>query len=237
MPRLRRQFFYSPSISQKKIFIIVLALIPLLIIENVDQYVPDFLVDFNISPLGIGLYVCIFMAYLIIQFFLIKFIDWNSKSIRSRSNLVKLLQTCIIIVQIALAINAGLVVAAVLLLSTYSTISLIFVTSVSNIVAAVILFIFSTRFLTWSTINRHSLGIILFALGFVTLGFSEVVAGIGGSYLISTKDNMITSQSKVEFSDFPEGSFFNLYYDNYYDYFDFLVRRHYFTITVEKLIN
>ena len=121
------------------------------------------------------------MAYLIIQFFLIKFIDWNSKSIRSRSNLVKLLQTCIIIVQIALAINAGLVVAAVLLLSTYSTISLIFVTSVSNIVAAVILFIFSTRFLTWSTINRHSLGIILFALGFVTLGFSEVVAGIGGS--------------------------------------------------------
>ena len=123
--------------------------------------------------------------------------------------------------QIALAINAGLVVAAVLLLSTYSIISLIFVTFVSNIVAAVILFIFATRFLTWSTINRHSLGIILFALGFVTLGFSEVIAGIGGSYLISTKEHMITSQSKVEFSDFPEGSFFNLYYDNYYDYFDY----------------
>ena len=221
MPHLKGQFLYSPGISQKKIFIIVLALLPFLIIENVDQYVPDFIVDFNISPFGIGLYVCIFMAYLIIQFFLIKFIDWNSKPIRSRSNLVKVLQTGIIIVQIALAINAGLVVATILLLSTYSTISLIFVTFVSNIVAAVILFIFATRFLTWATINRHSLGIIFFALGFLTLGFSEVVSGIGGSYLVSTKDNMITAQSKVQFDDFPEGSFFNLYYDNYYNYFDY----------------
>ena len=125
------------------------------------------------------------------------------------------------IVQIALAVNAGLIVAAVLLLSTYSIISLIFVTFVTNIVAAVILFIFAARFLTWATINRHSLGIILFALGFLTLGFSEVIAAIGGSYLISTKEHMITAQSKVVWADFPEGSFFNLYYNNYYDYFDY----------------
>ena len=181
MHRLRGHFFNSSNISQKKIFIIVLALLPFLIIENVDGSIPDFLVDFNISPSGIGLYVSIFLAYLIIQFFLIKFIDWNSKPIRSRSNLVKVFNTSIMIVQIALAVNAGLIVAAVLLLSTYSIISLIFVTFVTNIVAAVILFIFAARFLTWATINRHSLGIILFALGFLTLGFSEVIAAIGGS--------------------------------------------------------
>ena len=221
MLRLKGQFFNSSNISQKKIFIIVLAVLPFLIIENVDQYVPDFIVDFNTSPLGIGLYVCIFIAYLIVQFYLIKFIDWNSKSMKSRSYLVKAVQTGIVIAQISLAVNAGLVVAAILLFSTYSIISLIFVTFVSNIMAAVILFLFAARFLTWATINRHSLGIILFALGFLTLGFSEVVAGIGGSYLVSNKELMVTAQSKVEFADFPEGSFFNLYYDNYYDYFDY----------------
>jgi hypothetical protein len=60
----------------------------------------------------------------------------------------------------------------------------------------------------------------LFALAFLILAVSEVVAGIGSAYLLSLKDQVITPTSKIEYRNFPEGSFLNIFF-SYYSYVDY----------------
>jgi len=154
------------------------------------------------------------------MFFLIKIIEVHSKTIKSRSKMIANLQRIVTIVQLALACNLILLIIQVLVLSKYSILSLIFVTVVSNIFTAILLTIFAIRFIAWYNEKKQSLGVLLYALAFLILAVSEVVAGAGDSYLLSQKDQIISPASKVVFNDFPEGSFFNTFY-NYYAYIDY----------------
>ena len=47
------------------------------------------------------------------------------------------------------------------------------------------------------------------------------MSGVGDSYLLLQKDQIINASSIVEFRDFAEGTFFNRFYD-YYDYLDYV---------------
>ena len=60
-----------------------------------------------------------------------------------------------------------------------------------------LLAIFAIRFVSWYKEKKHSLGILLFALAFLILAVSEVIAGVGSAYLLSQKDQIITPASKV----------------------------------------
>jgi hypothetical protein len=60
---------------------------------------------------------------------------------------------------------------------------------------------------------------LLYALAFLVLCFSESMTAIGDTYLLTQKNNIITANSEVSFYDFEEGTFFATYY-NYYDYVD-----------------
>ncbi len=84
----------------------------------------------------------------------------------------------------------------------------------------ILLAIFALRFVSWYRNKKHSLGILLFALAFLILAVSEVMAGVGSAYLLSQKDQVITPASKVEFPNFPEGSFLNIFF-SYYSYVDY----------------
>jgi hypothetical protein len=112
------------------------------------------------------------------------------------------------------------VIIQIFLLSSYSILSLIFVSYVSNFVPAGLLFIFALRFFSWYRDGNHSLGILLYALAFLILAISEVMAGIGSAYLLDQKDQVITPASDVQFAIFPEGSFLNNFF-SYYRYLDY----------------
>jgi len=215
----QNQFFPFLYID-RNILVVVTIVFTLLLIENVDAYVADFLVDFNTSMMGLILFIIITAGYLVGQFFLLRFIGSHSRSIMSRSRLIANLQIIVTIVQYLLAGNMILLLIQVSVFSKYTTMSLIFVTLVSNGFTAVLLAVFCFRFITWYRNQTHSLGVLLFALAFVILAFSEVIAGLGDSYLLSQKNLIISPDSKVEYYDFPEGSFFNVFYD-YYNYVDY----------------
>lgn len=199
------------------IFVVVSIVFTLLLIENVDAYVADFLTEFNTSIAGIILFTIIAGGYVVGQFFLLKYIRSHSYTIKARSVLIAKLQNVATIVQYIFAANMIVLIIQVIVLSKYLTMSLIFVTYVSNFFTAVLLTVFALRFITWYRNQTHSLVVLLFALAFLILAFSEIIAGLGDSYLLSQKDGIISPASKVEFYDFPEGSFFNKYYD-YYNY-------------------
>jgi hypothetical protein len=91
---------------------------------------------------------------------------------------------------------------------------------VSNFLTAILLATFAIRFVSWYRNKKNSLGILLFALAFLILAVSEVVAGIGSAYLLSLKDQVITPASKIEYRNFPEGSFLNIFF-SYYAYVDY----------------
>src|SRR5881396_1829844 len=215
------QSIFFPFIQLDKWILLILSLITaLLVIENVDAIVADFLVAFNTSILGIILFIIISAGYLIGQFFLLKFIRVHSNTIKSRSRMIAKSLTAVTIVQYSLALNLILLIFQILVLSHYSTLSLIFVSFVSNITSAILFTIFSIRFISWYKEKRQSLGVLLYSLAFLILAVSQVIAGLGDTYLLSQKDQIITPASKVQFNDFPEGSFFNEFYD-YYAYLDY----------------
>jgi len=165
--------------------------------------------------------------------FLVKSMNSASHAIKARSVLIAGLHRAVSVVQYVLAANVILVIIQILTISQYSTLSLTFVAYVSNFLTAFLLATFAIRFVSWYRNKKNSLGILLFALAFLILAVSEVVAGIGSAYLLSLKDQVITPASKIEYRNFPEGSFLNIFfsYYSYVDYASFLL-----TLTASALL-
>jgi hypothetical protein len=196
-----------------------------LVIENVDYIVADFIVKFNTSSAGIILFVLISGGYILGQTILMKFMNSSSAVIKSRSKLIATLHRAVSIVQYVLAANVVLIIIQIFLLSKYSTINLLSVTFISNFFTASLLVIFALSFLSWYKNKKQSIGILLYALAFLILAVSEVVSGSGSVYLLSQKDQWIMPTSEVKFSDFPDGSFFDIFFSfyRYIDYSSFLL--------------
>ncbi len=196
-----------------------------LVIENVDYIVADFIVKFNTSSAGIILFVFLSVGYILGQTILMKFMNSSSSAIKSRSILIATLHRAVSIVQYVLAANVILIIIQIFLFSKYSTINLLSVTFISNFFTASLLVIFALSFLSWYKNKRQSIGILLYALAFLILAVSEVVSGSGSAYLLSQKDQWITPTSEVKFSDFPDGSFFDIFFSfyRYIDYASFLL--------------
>jgi hypothetical protein len=171
------------------------------------------------------LFVVISIGYVLGQTFLLKFLDSSSGAIRARSTFISIIHRAVSIVQYLLIGNVILILLQIFFFSQYSIISLILVTYISNFFTAVLLAIFAIRFVSWYKNKKQSLGILLYALAFLILAASEVVSGLGSAYLLSQKDQVITPISKVQFTSFSEGSFFNIFFSFYYyiDYSSFIL--------------
>ncbi|MDW0183581.1 MAG: hypothetical protein QOK91_10995 [Nitrososphaeraceae archaeon] len=196
-----------------------------LVIENVDYIVADFIVKFNTSSAGIILFVFLSVGYILGQTILMKFMNSSSSAIKSRSILIATLHRAVSIVQYLLAANVILIIIQILVFSRYSIINLLSVTFISNFFTASLLVIFALSFLSWYKNKKQSIGILLYALAFLILAVSEVVSGSGSAYLLSQKDQWITPTSEVKFSDFPDGTFFDIFFSfyRYIDYASFLL--------------
>ena len=196
-----------------------------LVVENVDYIVADFIVKFNTSSAGIILFVFLSVGYILGQTILMKFMNSSSSAIKSRSILIATLHRAVSIVQYVLAANVILIIIQILVFSRYSIINLLSVTFISNFFTASLLVIFALSFLSWYKNKKQSIGVLLYALAFLILAVSEVVSGSGSAYLLSQKDQWITPTSEVKFSDFPDGSFFDIFFSfyRYIDYASFLL--------------
>ena len=200
-------------------------ILAVLVVENVDYIVADFIVKFNTSSAGIILFVFLSVGYILGQTILMKFMNSSSSAIKSRSILIATLHRAVLIVQYVLAANVILIIIQILVFSRYSIINLLSVTFISNFFTASLLVIFALSFLSWYKNKKQSIGTLLYALAFLILAVSEVVSGSGSAYLLSQKDQWITPTSEVKFSDFPDGSFFDIFFSfyRYIDYASFLL--------------
>jgi len=222
---MSKKNFFLTSNSNKIISISFLVILALLVIENIDYIVADFIVKFNTSSAGMTLFIFISVGYILGQTILMRFMNSSSSTIKARSTLIATLHRTVSIVQYVLAANVILIIIQMLLFSKYLTVSLLFVTYISNFFTASLLVIFALTFLSWYKSKKQSIGILLYALAFLILAVSEVVSGSGSAYLLSQKDQLIMPTSEVKFSDFPDGSFFDIFFSfyRYIDYSSFLL--------------
>lgn len=218
-----RQFFSFTS-SKYSILIISVFLV-LLGIENVDAIVARFLIQFNTSTAGMTLFIVVSIGYILGQFFLLRFMNSSSHTIKVRSSLISNLHKAVSIVQWVLVGNIILLIIQMFVFSSYSILSLVSVAYVSNLFTAGLLAVFALRFFSWYRNGNHSSGILLYGLAFIILATSEVFAGIGSGYLLWQKDEIIIPTSEVHFANFPEGSFLNIFFSSYayVDYSSFLL--------------
>jgi hypothetical protein len=191
----------------------------------VDYAVARFLVQFNTSITGMTLFIAISIGYILGQTFLLRMMNSSSHAIKVRSKLIKNLHKAVSIVQWVLVGNIILLIIQMFVLSSYSILSLIFVSYISNFFTAGLLVIFALRFVFWYRNGNQTLGILLYALAFLILAASEVMAAIGSGYILSQKDEIITPTSEVHYANFPEGSFLNIFFSSYQyvDYTSFLL--------------
>jgi hypothetical protein len=151
--------------------------------------------------------------------------DSSSTALKARSTLISILHRSVSIIQYILAANVIILLFQIYFFSKYSIISLLVVTYISDFFTAALLVIFALKFVSWYKNKKQSIGILMFALAFMILAVSEVISGLGSGYLVSQKDAIITPASAVEFNDYPEGSFFNIFFSFYYyiDYSSFIL--------------
>ena len=131
-----------------------------------------------------ALFISISIAYILGQTILMRFMNSSSIAIKARSPLISTLHRTVSIVQYVLAANVILIIIQIFLFSKYSTISLLFVTYISNFFTASLLVIFALSFLSWYKNQKQSIGILLYASAFLILAVSEVVSGTGSAYLL-----------------------------------------------------
>lgn len=156
---------------------------------------------------------------MISNFAVIKYIESRTDSVRTKSKSVKILHFAVRIVQYVLLTTVGLVTIWILLFSQYLTDTLSITTFISNSASALLLGWFAYRFMLWFLSNKKSVVMLLYALSFLILSFSESMVAVGDTYLLIEKDDVISRDSEVTFYDFEEGTFFATFYD-YYDYID-----------------
>ena len=142
----------------------------LLVIENVDSYFADFLIDFNTTNTGVALFSpYIFAGFLFCEFCLMNLIRMRASAIRARSRLVAKPQLIVPLTQYILKANILLVVFQILIGSEYSVMPLVLVTFASNSLSAILFLVFAIKFLSWYRNPDHNAGILLFTSTFVIL--------------------------------------------------------------------
>ena len=212
---------FSFSIFEKSSYFFYLLILSatVFIVDTSIAYVADFLVEFNSSLSGIVLFISLVIIYMISNFAVIKYIESRTDSVRTKSKSVKILHFAVRIVQYVLLTTVGLVTIWILLFSQYLTDTLSITTFISNSASALLLGWFAYRFMLWFLSNKKSVVMLLYALSFLILSFSESMVAVGDTYLLIEKDDVISRDSEVTFYDFEEGTFFATFYD-YYDYID-----------------
>ena len=161
--------FFGDLQTGRGLYLVFCLCLGLLVIENVDSYVADFLVDFNTTNTGVALFLLIFAGFIFCEFCLMNVIRMRASAIRARSRLVAKLQLIIPLTQYILKANILLAVFQILIGSEYSVMSLVLVTFASNIISAILFLVFAIKFLSWYRNPDHNAGILLFTSTFVIL--------------------------------------------------------------------
>ena len=208
-----RTSFYGND--RLKIFLVITFLVVALMIDTLFGAIPDFIQDRIISGPGIALFILITAAYIIGQFFILKFVKERTKEIRAKSSLLQTTHKIVTWAQYVLVAIFVSVVLEILVTRQYHLVNLIAATVISYGLNVFLLGLFATRLLKWYKSNRNSIVMMLYSISALALAFTSAAAVIADFNNLIIKDQVINSRSPIVFPSFDPGTLSSLLSDIY----------------------
>ena len=208
-----RTSFYGND--RLKIFLVITFLVVALMIDTLFGSIPDFIQDRIISGPGIALFILITAAYIIGQFFILKFVKERTKEIRAKSSLLQTTHKIVTWAQYVLVAIFVSVVLEILVTRQYHLVNLIAATVISYGLNVFLLGLFATRLLKWYKSNRNSIVMMLYSICALALAFTSAAAVIADFNNLIIKDQVINSRSPIVFPSFDPGTLSSLLSDTY----------------------
>ena len=209
---IRKSFYGNDRL---KIFLVITFLVVALMIDALFVSIPDFIQDRIISGPGIGLFILITAAYIIGQFFILKFVKERTKEIRAKSSLLQITHKIVTWAQYILVAIFVSVVLEILITRQYHLVNLITATVISYGLNVFLLGLFATRLLKWYKSNRNSIVMMLYSICALALAFTSAAAVIADFNNLIIKDQVINSRSPIVFPSFDPGTLSSLLSDIY----------------------
>jgi signal transduction histidine kinase len=210
---IARTSFYGDE--RIKIFFVISFFVVALMIDTLIGSIPDFIQDRIISNSGIALFILIAGAYIVGQFFILRFVKERTKEIRARSSLLQTTHKIVIAVQYILVGIFASVIFELLITKQYHLVNLIAATAISYGLNIFLLLLFATRLLKWYRSNRNSIVMMLYSLCATALAFTSIAAVVADYNNLSIKEGVINSGSPIVFPSFDPGTITSLLSDIY----------------------
>ncbi len=194
----------------EKIVLVVIAVLSFLTADLVINQVSDVLAPVNRSAGGITLFVAIAIVYSIGQHRILGFISKTGRSIREKSNTLRIVHKSIRIQQLVLVAIIWIIIGEILFTSEYQTFFLEIIATVSIGMIIILDFVFAKSFIKWYKWNPSSKAVLVFGLAFAIGGASLIPLLVREVAHLAEKEEIRTADSKVFFADTAEekGPFF-----------------------------
>lgn len=184
----------------KKLLLVMMILAAVLTVESSIGYIADFIPEQLASGEGIATFVAIFAIFVVTQYSILAFVNFNNKSHNIRARFVHTTHKIVTVVQYTLTGIILLVILQILTDQQYNTILLHIVISISYIMWIVMLTLLAKAFFSWYR-SKKNLMILIFALSMI----AYVINGAFGLYY--QMDELEKKNSVISLGDiavFPE---------------------------------
>ena len=186
----------------RKLLVIMTILAVVLTVESSIGYIADFLPEQLASIGSIATFIGIFAVSMVTQYFILAFVDYNNKSHKVRTRLLRTIHKIVTITQYLLAGIILLVILQILLAQQYNTILLELALSISYGLWIVMFSLLAKAFFSWYG-SKKNLMILIFALSMI----AYVVNGSLGLYNqldeLSKRNLVIKTGDVAVFSESP----------------------------------
>lgn len=186
----------------RKLLVVMTILAVALTVESSIGYIADFLPEQLASIGSIATFIGIFAVSMVTQYFILAFVDYNNKSHKVRTRLLRTIHKIVTITQYLLAGIILLVILQILLAQQYNTILLELALSISYGLWIVMFSLLAKAFFSWYG-SKKNLMILIFALSMI----AYVVNGSLGLYNqldeLSKRNLVIKTGDVAVFSESP----------------------------------
>ena len=188
------------------IYVVVCFLMTALIIDALISSVVDFLQDRITTNPGVFLFILITCAFIVGQFFILRFLKEKTHEIRSKSNYLNYVHKFVTIIQYSLAIILTFTIVQILASGQYHILNLFGAQTLGYSLSIVILILFAERLFRWYRSSRNSIVILLYGASALVIAFSILIAMIGDFRNMIIKEQVITRETLISFPSFDPGT-------------------------------
>src|SRR5919109_1891081 len=208
--------FFAGEMGHNSFYIALFAVISALVIDNLLNYVADFIYQNLVTFWGVTLFFLLSSVYLLGQYFILRFIKSKTKDVRSKSPFLNLTYKAVTIVQLLLAAILLYLILQITITEQYSVVHLILATIFSYSLNAVILLLFAARLFKWFRSHKNSIVVILYGISAAALALTALIAMTADFRNLLTKDLVITPHSAVVYPPTDPGTLAGLLSDIYH---------------------